>query len=391
MLPIYTAATFLAAALLFAIEPFAARQVLPTFGGSPAVWNTAVMFFQIGLLAGYIYAHLLTTRAPRRVQIGVHLVVLAAAAMLPIGLSAETLAASAGPMDSTGSVGVGQLLWLLTQSIGLPFFAVASAGPLLQRWFSTTGHRDAGDPYFLYAASNAGSFVGLLAYPFLLERLWSLPEQAFWWRVGFVVFAVLLVIAAIGSKQPPPPRPASAESPASSPRARWQQQSWWVFLAFVPSSLMLGVTQHISTDLAALPLLWVIPLGLYLLTFVIAFSRFGSRITRLAARLWPIALVAVVLAMLLEARQPILAIVGLHLFVLVAAGCLCHGRLSASRPGVERLTEFYLFLAIGGALGGVFNSLLAPAIFNDLHEYPIAIVLVCLALPAAAPAKSPRA
>ena len=398
MLPIYTAATFLAAALLFAIEPFAARQVLPTFGGSPAVWNTAVMFFQIGLLAGYIYAHLLTTHATRRVQIGVHLVVLAAAAMLPIGLSAETLAASAGPPDSTGSVGVGQLLWLLTQSIGLPFFAVASAGPLLQRWFSTTGHRDAGDPYFLYAASNAGSFVGLLAYPFILERLWSLPEQAVWWRVGFLVFAALLVAAAFSSTQTPLPKPSSAETNIPAPsstcaslRARWQQRGWWVFLAFVPSSLMLGVTQHISTDLAALPLLWVIPLGLYLLTFVAAFSRFGSRVTRLAARLWPIALVAVVLAMLLEARQPILAIVGLHLLVLVAAGCLCHGRLSASRPGVDRLTEFYLFLAIGGALGGVFNSLLAPAIFNDLHEYPIAIVLVCLALPAAVPSDSPKA
>ncbi len=382
MLPIYTAATFLAAALLFAVQPFAARQVLPIFGGSPAVWNTAVMFFQVGLLGGYIYAHLLTSLAGRRVQIGVHLVVLATAALIPIGITPETLAESAGP------AGVGQLLWLLTMSVGLPFFAIASAGPLLQRWFSTTGHRSANDPYFLYAASNAGSFVGLLAYPFIIERVWSLPQQAIWWRGGFLVFAALLIVAAIGTKRMPLSKPAHEESPPPTaphaPRTLWRQRGWWVFLAFIPSSLMLGVTHHISTDLAALPLLWVIPLGLYLLTFVAAFSRFGSRVTRLAARAWPIALVMVVLAMLLEARQPILPIIGLHLLVLAAAGCLCHGRLSAGRPGVDRLTEFYLFLAIGGALGGVFNSLLAPVLFNDLYEYPVALVLVCLALPAPA-------
>lgn len=377
MLPIFTAAAFLGAALLFAIEPFAARQVLPIFGGSPAVWNTAVMFFQVGLLAGYVYAHLLTSRLPRRGQIGVHLVVLGLAAALPVGVSAGVLA------DPADRAGVGQLLWLLARGVGLPFFAVASAGPLLQRWFAATGHRRAGDPYFLYAASNAGSFVGLLAYPFVIERLWSLPEQAAWWRGGFVVFALLLLVAAFGTREhsaaPPPPaaRPGRAEA-----RRTWRQRGWWVFLALVPSSLMLGVTQYISTDLAAAPLLWIIPLGLYLLTFVAAFGRFGDAVTRVAARAWPITVVAVVLAFLLDARQPLLVIIGLHLLVLITAGCLCHGRLRASRPGPARLTEFYLFLAIGGALGGVFNSLLAPVIFSDLYEYPVAIVLACLALPA---------
>jgi spermidine synthase len=374
MLLIYTAATFLAAALLFAIEPFAARQALPLFGGSPAVWNTAVMFFQVGLLGGYIYAHLLTAHLPRRTQFGVHAIVLCVAAALPVGLPADALT------DPEAQAGTGRLLVLLARGVGLPFFAVASAGPLLQRWFASTGHRAAGDPYFLYAASNSGSFVGLLAYPFIIERVWSLPEQAVWWRGGFVAFALLLLTAALSAKPSSGPvRP----DPVKADPVGWRRRGWWVFLAFVPSSLMLGVTQYISTDLAAAPLLWIIPLALYLLTFIAAFSRFGDAVTRVAARTWPIAVVAVVLALVLEARRPLLAIVGLHLVVLVAAGCLCHGRLRACRPGVSRLTEFYLFLAIGGALGGVFNSLLAPLLFNALHEYPVTIVLACLALPLA--------
>ena len=376
MLPTFTAAIFLAAALLFALEPFAARQVLPMFGGSPAVWNTAVMFFQVELLAGYIYAHMLTRRAGPWTQVALHAALLTAAALIPFGTVASAAPASGAE--------VGELLWLLTRAVGLPFFAVATAGPLLQRWFGSTAHPAARDPYFLYAASNAGSFVGLLAYPFVIERLWSLPEQAALWRGGFAIFALLTVGAGVLAARRPGatlPAPARNEPTETDPNRALRDRAWWVFLAFVPSSLMLGCTQYLSTDLAAVPLLWVIPLGLYLVSFIAAFSRWSDRVTRLATRLWPIALVSVVLAFLLQARQPIIAILALHLAALLTAGCLCHGRLHACRPSVSRLTEFYLCLAVGGALGGAFNSLLAPVLFPDLYEYPLALTLACLALP----------
>lgn len=393
MLPVFTAATFLGAALLFAIQPFAARQALPVFGGSPAVWNTAVMFFQTVLLLGYIYAHLLTTRLGVRAQVVVHGVVLAGAVALPIGLGA-------GP-GLGDTPGVWALLAILAAGVGLPFFAVSSAGPLIQRWFGATDHRTAHDPYFLYAASNAGSFVGLLAYPFLIEPALSVSEQAVGWRIGFVVFAALVMACGLrmwsvarrtgpaleptGPTVPTAPPPPAAAEPRGG---RWRQRAAWMFFAFVPSSLMIGVTQYLSTDIAAVPLLWIVPLGLYLLTFVAAFSRAGDRVSAVAQRVWPFAAVTVVLAFLLDARHPFEAIVVLHLVLLVAAGCLCHGRLRAGRPGVARLTEFYLFLSIGGALAGVFHTFVAPAVFDDLHEYPLAIVLACVAMPAAARAPS---
>ena len=383
MLLVFTTATFLGAALLFAIQPFAARQALPVFGGSPAVWNTAVMFFQTVLLLGYIYAHLLTTRLSFRTQVVVHGVVLSGAVALPIGL---------GTGAALGDTpGVWALLGLLAVGVGLPFFAVSSAGPLVQRWFGATDHPSAHDPYFLYAASNAGSFVGLLAYPFLIEPALSVSEQAVGWRIGFAVFAALLL--ACGVRVWLAPRGACVAPevvmPDHKPRERrWRQRLGWMFFAFVPSSLMIGVTQYLSTDIAAVPLLWIVPLGLYLLTFVAAFGRGGDRVAAVAQRVWPFAAVAVVLAFLLDARHPFEAIVVLHLLLLAAAGCLCHGRLRAGRPGVGRLTEFYLFLSIGGALAGVFHTFIAPAVFNDLHEYPLAIVLACFAMPGAASALS---
>ncbi|MBK7404053.1 MAG: fused MFS/spermidine synthase [Phycisphaerales bacterium] len=370
MLALYTAAAFLGAALLFIVEPFAARQALPSFGGSPAVWNTCVLFFQVGVLAGYLYAHLLTSRLRGRWQVALHSLVLALGAFAPLGLATEASGFETPAWD---------LLRLLAVGFGLPFFAVASAGPLLQRWLAETGHRRAPDPYFLYAASNAGSFIGLLAYPFVVERVWTLDQQAAWWRGGFVAFACLSLAAGLRIRKAATANCAAAPVPLG--RAVWRERAAWTLLAFVPSSLMLGATQFISTDLAAAPLLWVIPLGLYLLTFVAAFGRWGARITPMAARAWPVLVVAIALAFMLRARSPLFAVVGLHLAVLMAAGCLCHGRLRATSPGVSRLTEFYICVAVGGALGGAFNSLLAPILFPDLYEYPIAIAMTCAALP----------
>lgn len=386
MILLFTATAFVAAALLFAVQPFAARQALPTFGGSPAVWNTAVMFFQITLLLGYVYAHLLTTRLRHMGQLVVHACVLVGALVVPIGAGVVGLSPSAGPP------GVWQLVVLLATGVGLPFFAVSSAGPLVQRWFADTGHRTADDPYFLYAASNAGSFFGLLAYPFLIEPALTLPQQAWWWRLGFAVFAGMLLACGLSASRqrtvhaqtaprsgPIPDEPAQEHTRPS--RAVWRERGAWMFFAFVPSSLMIGVTQYLTTDIAAVPLLWVVPLGIYLATYVVAFGRAGARASGVAQRLWPFAAVTVVLAFLLDARQPLGVIVLLHLVLLAVAGCLCHGRLRESRPAVAKLTEFYLFLSIGGALSGVFHTFIAPLIFNDLHEYPLAIALACLAVP----------
>lgn len=375
MLAAFMGATFLGAALLFAVQPLAAREVSPVFGGSPAVWNTSVMFFQTVLLLGYLYAHILTTRLAWRAQVVVHLAVLALALAIPLGM--------AGARVDSPTPGVWTLLALLAAGVGAQFFAVSSAGPLVQRWFAATGHWAGGDPYFLYAASNAGSFAGLLAYPFVIERVLPLQAQSQAWRIGLAVFALLMLACALrvwragGAPAGPLPR---AHEP-NPPRPRGRERLSWIFLAFVPASLMLGVTQYLSTDIAAVPLLWVVPLGLYLLTFVAAFSRAGDHVTAVAHRLWPFAAVAVVLAFLLDARHPLPMIVAVHLGALAVGGCLCHGRLRAMRPEVTRLTEFYLCLSLGGALAGVFHTFAAPVLFDDLHEYPLAIVLACAAMP----------
>ncbi len=395
---VFAIAIFVAAALLFIVQPLAAKLFLPVFGGTPAVWNTAMLFFQTALLGGYFYAHLLTTRIAARWQGVVHgIVLLAAFVALPIALPESRLGLASGAPPSLA------LLALLGIAVGLPYFAVSSAGPLLQRWYSLTPHRGAGDPYFLYAASNAGSLLGLLAYPFALGPALGLKAQGVAWTIGYAAFVLLAAACAVaamraGRKTADPA--AGGESPDDKVERPSQTLSFsvfgarlsvpprlaWVALAFLPSSLMLGVTQYITTDVAAIPLLWVLPLGVYLLTFILAFSRrslassgpsHASRVTKT----WKVLAVGVALAFLMQAHNPIAALVVLHLAALFAGGLLCHGRLAALRPEPARLTEFYLLISVGGALGGVFNALIAPVIFNDVLEYPLVIALACLAIP----------
>lgn len=378
---LFTSAVFLSAGLLFLVQPMVAKTLLPLLGGSPAVWNTCMVFFQVALLAGYVYAHLLSTRIPARLQWAVHLCVLGAGvAALPIALPA---ALSGGPESSDPPT-----LWLLIAlawTAGLPFFAVASAGPLLQRWFSRTGHRSAGDPYFLYAASNAGSMLGLLSYPLLVEPGLDLGGQAAAWAGGFVVFAVLALGCGVAaSKGASDGR--SLDAREKTERLSVNRRCWWVFLAFVPSSLLLGSTQHLSTDVAAVPLLWVLPLTLYLASFIVVFSSgkiAASVRDRWTARVTPYVMVGVVVLFTGQLRDPIWGIAAVHLVALSVLCVLCHGRLAEDRPGASRLTEFYLFMSLGGAMGGLFNALAAPLLFDDVHEYPIALALACLAMPAA--------
>ncbi|MCW5776133.1 MAG: fused MFS/spermidine synthase [Phycisphaeraceae bacterium] len=387
-----------AACLLFVLQPMAGGLFLPVFGGAPAVWNTAMLFFQTVLLAGYLYAHLLTRRLSLRAQVFVHAAVLLAAFVaLPVAVSESRLALAheAHPIFA--------LLSLLTLTVGLPFFAVSSAGPLLQRWYCQAASHGSRDPYVLYAASNAGSLVGLIAYPFSIAPSLGLDDQGVAWTIGYAVFVLLTAVCAAttarararASKTPisnsrttADTHPCSAPCSDIPPRCARSRRLAWIFFAFVPSSLMLGATQHITTDVAAVPLLWIAPLAIYLVTFIMAFSA-RSLARPIANRgpettLWKIVAIGVGVSMLMAARGPIIVLLALHLVAVFAAGLLCHRRLAASRPHPQRLTEFYLLIATGGALGGAFNALLAPLLFNDVYEYPIAIALACLALPALA-------
>jgi SAM-dependent methyltransferase len=367
---LFAAASFVGASLVFLVQPMVAKMVLPVLGGSPAVWNTALVFFQAMLLAGYTYAHLSYRWLGRRQPVLHLLVLLAPLAALPLALPDSTVPAT------------GVSLWLLgvlALAVGAPYFAVATAGPLLQRWFSATADPDADDPYFLYATGNAGSLAGLLSYPFLVEPLLPLASQAWVWAVGYGLFLVLAGgCAAVVLRTNPGTAEQRQHDPGRYPvhvlttgtRLRW------VALAFLPSSLLLGVTTHLTTDVAAVPLLWVVPLSLYLVTFILAFARQGWRAASWFQRWLPVAVIPALAAASLYMHRPVLPLVMVHLAALFAVGCACHSRLAGERPPVDRLTEFYLLISLGGVLGGMFNALLAPVLFDSHLEYPLVLVLV---------------
>ncbi|MBL8990670.1 MAG: fused MFS/spermidine synthase, partial [Phycisphaerae bacterium] len=347
--------------------------------------------FQGALLAGYLYAHLLGKIPSRLAQLIVHAAVLALAALaLPIGLHDQS-----PPLDS--EMPIGWVLGTLALTVGAPFFALASAGPLLQKWFAQTDHPHARDPYFLYAASNLGSMLALLGYPLLLEPAIGLAGQRVQWSIAYGLFAASALacgwwmlrrpVAAATPVRTPAVAPAdpsasdetvqAALSTSVTPLVRLR----WVFLAFVPSSMMLGATQYIATDIASFPLLWVIPLSIYLLTFIVAFSPRCRWVVRVAQALLPPAVLFLALMLYKEPRFELKLIVIPHLVGLLIVGLVCHGRLAAERPDASRLTEFYLWIAVGGVLGGIFNSIVAPLVFTSVAEYPIALVLACLARP----------
>jgi hypothetical protein len=392
MLALYTVAIGVAAALLFVIQPMVGKMILPRGGGSPQVWITSMLFFQAALLAGYAYAHFSVRWLGARRQIVAHVVVLALPALvLPITLP-----------DIPPPDGRGPSLWiltLLTLGVGAPFFVLASASPLLQSWFASTRHRDSGDPYFLYASSNAGSLLGLLVYPFLIEPLLPLSVQTRSWAIGYGLFVVLaLGCAALAFRSgrasgasrdgqlgeatvTPPPADVAPIEPARGPAAHpptSQERLFWISAAAIPSALLMGVTHFLTSRIAPVPLLWVLPLALYLVTFIVAFARYRVVSTERVSRL--VAILGVFLGLALMARlgEPTWLIVLLHLSVLTVGALLCHQRLAEHRPDPAHLTEFYLLISLGGVLGGAFSALLAPVAFNDITEYPIAVALVAL-------------
>jgi hypothetical protein len=378
---------FVAAFLLFSVQPMIAKTVLPLLGGTPGVWNTCMVFYQSALLAGYAYAHWGARRLGISAQAAIHGVLfLLAVAFLPI----------ANPLNvpPQGSGGIAPALWLfklLVATAGLPLLVVSATAPLLQHWFSRGGHRDAQDPYFLYAASNAGSLAGLLCYPFVIEPTIPLVRQGRLWWLGFLAMAALVAACGVtaarfGSRRDDLGSTARAEDDGPDPRPR--DLAWWGLLALVPSSWMLGVTTYLTTDLAAIPLFWTIPLGLYLLSFILAFSRgFGSWARPVSAAFF---LLAVHLVLVLAAGFVQLFWMPLHLLVFFLGALACHGRLAAARPAARHLTAYFLAVATGGALGGAFNALVVPMIFDRLAEYPLALLLGCMLAPAvAAPRRQP--
>lgn len=367
--PLFVVAILLGSFLLFLVQPMIARMALPRLGGAPAVWNSAMLVYQALLLGGYAYAHWLG-RVPVRRQAMIHLAVLALAALwLPIGLMAMQMPADAEPAF--------WVPWLLGASIGPLFFAISAQAPLLQRWFAVaSGGRD---PYALYAASNVGSFGGLLAYPLLVEPGMALKGQSWLWTGGYVLVFVAVAACALLL-----PRKA-ADAPhvhATSPAPSRKRVAHWVALAFVPSGLMLATSSFLTTDIVAVPMLWVLPLGLYLLSFTIAF----------AARRWPAEILtrfAPVTILMFgglmiaghNANPELNALMALGLLFMVAVGL--HTHLYDLRPDPDRLTGFYLAMSVGGALGGVFAALIAPLVFDWTYEYPILILAAGLLVPQA--------
>lgn len=362
------AATLCASAfLLFAVQPMFAKMVLPKLGGSPLVWSFALVFFQLILLLGYLYAHLLTTRLTPRPALAVHgAVLLAAFAILPIGypLGWEQV--------STGNVVLG-LAGVFALGAGVPFFAVSATAPLLQAWFARSGHPRAADPYFLYGASNLGSFSALALYPFLIEPLFPLGAQASLWTGGFVLLMALIACsAALASLEVSNANSADA---ISTP-ADWAMRRRWIAFAAVPSGLLVAVTSYITTDVVAAPFLWVLPLALYLLTFVFVFAK--RPVVSHQSILWFHACAGAPFAIGLFVSGNAVLMVPLHLAAFFVSAMVCHGELARIRPHASRLTEFYFLMSLGGVLGGVFASLVAPMIFDRVLEYPLLLWAVFL-------------
>jgi hypothetical protein len=329
-----------------------------------------MVFFQSALLAGYGLAHALSKLKARK-QLALYL------AMLATGLLAFR-----GAFDPAVPPGpeANPVLWLLgtlARDVFLPFCALASAGPLLQKWYARADSR-VSDPFFLYSASNLGSLGALLAYPVLIEPFFPLRTQAAAWRIGYVGFVLIAGLCGGLASRKPAEAPASRK-PTASRRA---DRFWWLVFAFVPSSLMLGATTHITTNIAPMPLLWVLPLAAYLLTFILAFARRPPIPLSFIARAVPLILVPLALLSFMEFKGMRWLLVPAHLLVLFTAGMLCHTRLAESRPAESELTSFYLWVAAGGALGGVFNALVAPLLFRSVSEYPLALVAAAALLPA---------
>ncbi len=405
-MPLLFAVTmFVSASLLFMVQPMVAKAVLPLLGGSPAVWNGCMVFFQALLLLGYLYADRITRVNDTRKQWMIHLAVLA----LPITVFALAVlfstkhtpiavVESLAPTD--GASPVISVLAILTVAIGIPFFVCSTTATLLQKWFTYTGHPSARDPYFLYAASNFGSLISLLGYPIFIEPNLTQGGQTWVWAFGFAGLAGLIAFCGKAAVNPlgVPPSTAKASDkqvapagekgqtlPPSEPPPTWGRMAKWTALAFVPSSLMLGVTFHMTTDIASIPLLWVGPLALYLVTFIIAYGRVPPWFRILIGNLAPVMILLLVFLLISGVNPGVGLSLMLHLLTFFAAALMCHYELARDRPSPQYLTTYFLIMSLGGVLGGIFNSLLAPILFAQDYEYKLVLIVSCLMVPRLSP------
>jgi hypothetical protein len=420
-LGVFAVTLFLSATLLFLVQPMIGKMMLPHLGGTPAVWNTCMVFFQAVLLLGYSYAHATTTWLSPRFRLLLHAIIL----VIPVIVFPIRIAETWAPAGESNPIPA--VLGLLFVTAGLPFFVVSTTAPLLQKWFAGTDHPQANDPYFLYGASNLGSMLALVAYPAIVEPHLKVDAQSVWWSFGYGLLAVLVLCCAAVVWLSPAPEPALAgekkfsraargaergtrseggtalrtarstsikgarndgSAPFRAPRSELEpaptplERLRWVALAFVPSSLMLGATTYITTDIAAIPLLWVLPLGLYLISFILVFSRLPDKVHKVMVVALPLLILLQMFIMMSNlGKLPMWGRIGIHLVVLFVTAMVCHGELARRRPATRYLTEYYLLMSLGGVLGGAFNALLAPIVFNGIVEYPLALVLACLMLP----------
>jgi hypothetical protein len=367
---LYALTVFVSAFLLFQVQPLIARYILPWFGGGPAVWTSAMLFFQLLLLASYAYAHLSVRRLRPRTQAIVHLMLLAAAlTQLPITPS-DALKPTTVEHPTTN------IILLLTMSIGLPYLVLSATAPLLQAWFART-HPDR-SPYRLYALSNLGSLIALVSYPVLVEPMLTRSVQTWVWSGTFGLFVLLCGAVAVrgmrlsGSGGVPQPELTEADVPPPTPARR----AFWLALSACAVVLFLAITNQITMDIAVIPFLWVLPLGIYLLTFVIAFERESWYLRPwMVGALVPALAVTVVFMYWAEAAPIPQQLIAYSVMVFV--GCMvCHGELSRLKPHPRYLTGFYLTIALGGALGGTFVAVLAPLLFNDYLEMHVALISV---------------
>ncbi|PSK91306.1 hypothetical protein CLV63_12032 [Murinocardiopsis flavida] len=381
---LFTAAILISALLLFAVQPMVSKMLLPPYGGAPAVWTTSVLFFQIVLLIGYTYSHF----APRlfgRQQPLVHL----ALVLIPLLVLPITLPTWAAPDESVSVAG--WLLVVLTVMVGLPFVVLSTTGPLVQAWYATLGLPRSRDPYFLYAASNIGSLVALVGYPFVIEPVLGVETQSVWWAVGYGAFVVLVACCAVlawrrmragatiadGAPEEEGAAPADAPTPSAT-ALTWRRRGRWLALAALPSSLMQGSTSYMSTDVAAVPLLWVVPLALYLGTYIIGF---GLRKHGWVNGTVDAALILSIPVLLLAVQPDIASVpvaMALSMVMLTVVALASHGLLAKDRPAPVHLTEFFLLVSLGGALGSLFNGVIAPVLFDRVLEYPLALIAVAL-------------
>lgn len=392
---VYATAIFASACLMFVVEPMVAKMLLPVFGGTPNVWNTCVVFFQVLLIAGYLYSHIVSTRATALIQVSLQiLLVVSAAFLLPSRLPAI------GDVYSNPTF---SLLALLVVLVGAPFFVISTTAPLMSKWYSALGTVGSKDPYFLYAASNAGGILGLISYPFLIEPNLRLVEQMRLVGGVYIFYGVLVSLAAILfflkmkgvetetadlNAEVSAEQTVSIEQPGSTDQSSTVQQVGepgshqylhWLVLALVPQSLILGFTTYVTSELSAIPLFWIVPLLIYLLSFVIAFSGVPL-VLRKVVRIAALALTIVSAALLTEGGRffgiDVLTVgLSVQLLTLFFVCCACHMEIAAQRPSPKHLTNYFLTISIGGVLGSSINSFIAPSLFVDYIEYPLMLAV----------------